>query len=137
MTTHGETHGSVTTCGSDRHVLESGVASPPAPGTAPGRPDAHRFEDFAKLARQLANDLFSIPCSEQKHGGDCVTKEENRPLTRSEKNLGWSCRPFHGYSTDRMCLSCAAYFHAERAAQLLHEMDCWERRAEARKAVQS
>lgn len=94
-----------------------------------------QLETMAETARKLANELFSskeAACSQQTSGNkSCIQAEEDRPLTKVEKNQGWTRRPFFAYEPDMMCAGCAAYFFAERAAQTLHEMRCWQIRAEA------
>lgn len=102
------------------------------------------LQTLSETARELANTLFSTKSAEcsQMTGGkpSCIQAEEDRALTRDEKRQGWSHRPFYAYDSSRMCSGCQAYYHAERAAQVLHEMRCWQVRAEAeeaRKAVQA
>lgn len=87
-----------------------------------------KLEEMATTSRELANSLFSsdeTPCQEMKYGKpSCIQAEEDRPLTKEEKKDGWSRRPFWAYETKRMCNGCLAYYFAERAAQVLHEMYC-------------
>lgn len=93
------------------------------------------LKEMAKDARNLASTLFAtnaIPCTQPTL---CLQGEEDRPLTKEEKGRGWARRPFWAYSPSRMCDACAAYWHAERAAQILHDLDCLHRRMEARQAV--
>jgi hypothetical protein len=96
--------------------------------------------ELAATARQLANDCFGsdqLCCTSYlfHKKRSCLQVEEERPLDKSERALGWAMRPFWAYTTERMCLACAAYYYAERAAQLLHEKHCAaqiEARAKAR-----
>lgn len=83
------------------------------------------IHELSTRARQLADDLFSggPRCSCRGLGG-CLDREEKRPLTRAEKQLGWSRRSFDAYDPQQMCLACAAYWHAESAAQALHNLAC-------------
>lgn len=94
------------------------------------------LETLSTTARQLAGDLFSaeqVQCCRPEGKPSCLQAEEDRPLTKEEKQAGWVCRPFFAYDPLRMCSGCQAYFYAERAAQVLHEMYCWQRKAEANK----
>ena len=111
------------------------------------------LEELAATARSLANELYGtteVPCSNLKDrpardlvpgrpvtddAGErksCLMKEEERPLTRAEKDKGWARRPFYAYHEAHLCNGCLAYWHAERVAQLLHEMNCWRLRAAAK-----
>ena len=64
-----------------------------------------------------------LPCSGE--GSDsCITKEEHRPLTRKEKELGWCRRPFNYYVADNMCLSCRVYWHVSVASNDAHRLEC-------------
>lgn len=89
------------------------------------------LEFMSLAARELANKLFSSKEAACTQNVRCLEAEEDRPLTKEERRQGWARRPFWAYSSDRMCAGCQAYFHAERAAQLLHEMRCWQIRIEA------
>jgi len=72
--------------------------------------------ELAKTARGLASELFKGPC-ESHHAQRCLEKQEfaipdsvrRRPVRRS----------FIDYNHKDMCLPCAAYWLAERTAQLL------------------
>ena len=101
---------------------------------------------MAATARQLATDLFTsqadiMICSWQKHGQgglttaahgqSCLQREEDRPLTRTEKEQGWMRRPFYAYHEANLCNSCRVYWMAELAAQDLHTLECWQIRIEA------
>jgi hypothetical protein len=97
------------------------------------------LEALAKTAREIANECFrteALPCANQRTDASptCIQAEEDRPLTRAEKAKGWARRGFADYDTARMCRACEAYYHAERAAQLLHEARCWQVRIEAEAA---
>ena len=77
----------------------------------------------------MSNKLFSnnlLTCARQAdlEKESCLQQEERRPLTKEEKSHGWERRPFFAYDSERMCAACAAYYHAERAAQLLHQIHC-------------
>jgi hypothetical protein len=93
------------------------------------------LEQLKNTARDLAGHLFSaecVQCNEQKVGRpSCLQAEEKRPLSKEEKAAGWVVRPFFGYRTERMCGPCQAYYHAERAAQELHNLHCWDVRIKA------
>lgn len=100
------------------------------------------LEQLVTTARELANHLFAsvdLTCTAQAHnldlgrdaGPSCVQAEDERPLTRQEKKEGWARRPFWAYAASKMCPNCAAYYFAERAAQMLHEHHCWQVRIEA------
>ena len=94
------------------------------------------LETLATTARQLANDLFGndqAECSQPADKPSCIQLEEDRPLTREERAKGWERRPFCGYDHRRMCNACAVYWWAEMAAQVLHEMHCWQVRINAEK----
>lgn len=86
------------------------------------------LETTAATARQLANELFrneTIPCSSfDACGKSCLMIEEERPLTSQERAKGWARRPFYAYDDNKLCNGCCSYWHAERAAQVLHEMNC-------------
>ena len=78
------------------------------------------LETIRNKARELANAIFASPdlvCTQDNH---CIHKEEERPLTKKEVDLGWTRRPFWAYDPDRMCSACRCYFLQERAAQELH-----------------
>lgn len=84
------------------------------------------LSEFAATARGLASGLFRADDA-RCYGpteSSCIEEEGSRPLTKAEVNRGWCRRPFWAYDVDRMCNSCLAYFHAERAAQVLHELAC-------------
>ncbi len=92
------------------------------------------LQELSDTARKLANDLFNTvdtPAATCSQPELCLTKEEERPLTRAEKTQGWHRRPFSAYNPDNFCAGCRAYWFAEMAAQTLHEMRCWQRRSEA------
>lgn len=100
------------------------------------------LEKHAATARDLANGLFAardeVTCSEQRQQNpdgtwppSCLQKEEDRPLTKTERQLGWARRPFNAYDPARMCNACVVYFYAEMSAQILHKMHCWSRRGDA------
>jgi hypothetical protein len=100
------------------------------------------LQTMSATARQLSNDLFDaepVRCSEQALrermgqpvGQSCITKEEERSLDSGEKFLGWSKRPFSAYNPAKLCRGCCAYWHAERAAQLLFELHCLARKEKA------
>lgn len=91
---------------------------------------------LAERARGIANELFSsdeFACSSGKES--CIQAEEKRALTKEENRKGWVRRPFYAYSEQNMCSGCAAYWHAEMAAQALERKAAWDSRIEARKAV--
>lgn len=92
---------------------------------------------LSEKARELANELFNaeegMECVSIKHGKSCIMQEEDRDLERKEKQYGWTRRPFWAYRHDNLCKSCEAYWHAELAAQILHEMHCWDVRIKAEK----
>lgn len=98
---------------------------------------AKTLQEMSATARTLANDLFGSDCpcvNHRIHGQDadsCITREENRKLTKEEKAKDWCRRPFFAYDPANMCDSCAAYFHVELAAQMLHRMDCNAARKDA------
>ena len=50
--------------------------------------------------------------------------------------MGWTRRPFSAYDPNRMCSTCAAYFHVEMAAQILHRIYCLDAKEEARNKAQ-
>jgi hypothetical protein len=80
---------------------------------------------LAQRAQELANDLFGWPgCVEPPGGPCCVRREHDRPLTAREAALGWQQRPFHAYDLTQLCGCCAAYWHAEMAAQALRRAAC-------------
>jgi hypothetical protein len=98
--------------------------------------DPATLKRLSETARELANELFRrdvLDCTGPTDNGPvtCIRAEEDRPLTRAEKAKGWSHRGFASYDTSRMCRGCEAYYHAERAAQNLHEAYCWAVRIEA------
>lgn len=95
--------------------------------------DTASLEALAASARALANRLFSgrPECSNRE---SCLRAEEVRPLTAQERGWGWARRPFSAYDPARLCRGCAAYWHAEMAAQLLHEAHCWAIRIGAEEA---
>lgn len=91
------------------------------------------LEEMTEAARILASVLFStehVPCK-RTDGESCLTREEKRPLTKAEKDKGWYARPFYAYDTAKMCTGCEAYYHAERAAELLHNAMCWKVKIDA------
>jgi hypothetical protein len=98
------------------------------------------LESAMSTARTLVTELCSTdtaPClrSAQQGGNSCLNLEEARPLTPMEERNGWAQRPYWAYFPERMCFACAAYWHAQRCAQLLHEYHCLAAYAEARKRV--
>lgn len=93
--------------------------------------------ELCQQQRDIANALFRSEgeclCSEMGHGKpSCIQRAEEAPLTKAEKKDGWARRPFYAYDTSKMCKACEAYYHAERAAQILHEMHCLGVRCEAK-----
>lgn len=84
--------------------------------------------EIADKARELANALFQRECNQTER---CLEAEEQRPLGRKERKLGWERRPFDAYLPHLMCASCRAYWHQEMAAQVLHRTACLEERAAA------
>lgn len=99
------------------------------------------LHELATAQRETANALFRTdesPCTEHNDtDGSCLVKEENRPLARKERANGDIIRTFRGYDPGRMCNSCAAYWHAEMAAQILHNMHCWAVRRGAAESVRA
>lgn len=90
------------------------------------------LHEMSDKATELANALFrseEAACSQPQ---SCIEAEGGRPLTPAERRDGWTRRPFWAYQPERMCGGCRAYFHAQRAAQCLHEMACWQTRAKAK-----
>ena len=102
-------------------------------------------EQARKLASMLSDrDACELAqCSRQEHrqaageeaGESCLGAEDSRPLTRREKASGWVRRPFYAFDADGMCPGCAAYWHAERAAQILEQRDATLTRREAMAAL--
>jgi hypothetical protein len=96
------------------------------------------LQGLAKEACDLAGKLFydgegsELGCT---GGGSesCLMREEARPLTVQERKKGWARRPFFAYEENNLCGTCCAYWHAQRAAQILHELDCLRRKSEARR----
>ena len=90
---------------------------------------------LSSAAHELASDLLSTeaaPCScESSAVSSCITNEETRPLTRSEKSKGWARRPFSAYDPSKMCLACAAYWHASMCSNALHDMKVIKQRNDA------
>lgn len=91
-------------------------------------------------ARELANDLFDddrgVACLEIKCGRkSCLQQEEERPLTRKERDAGWTQRPFGAYEHERLCTGCEVYWLVEVAAQRLHRLSCLLLRKEAIKKL--
>lgn len=70
--------------------------------------------DARKLAVALMGD--AVPCRRLGESISCVSREEQRPLTRAEKARGWARRPFDAYHDENMCVACSAYWHASVAA---------------------
>ena len=69
------------------------------------------LESLAAASRELANDLFrtdNLDCNQQTpaDGRSCLTREEERPLTRAEKAKGWVHRPFFAYDENKLCNGC-------------------------------
>lgn len=52
----------------------------------------------------------------------CLRTEDERPLNYKERAMGWARRPFNAYDTDRLCLSCRAYWHLSMAVQDLQRL---------------
>lgn len=75
--------------------------------------------EVAKRLSEVTAILFKMPCTDlELHGqieNSCIQREDERPLTKKERDEGWTRRPFSTFDPDRMCLSCAAYWHAEMA----------------------
>jgi len=78
------------------------------------------LKETSKAVRTLIDILGRGPCpratEKQK---PCMCAEDDRELTAAEKRKGWSQRPFFAYDPDRMCPTCAAYWHAAMAGLAL------------------
>ncbi len=73
-------------------------------------------------------------CRRTKDGDEsCIMHEDKRPLTKTEKALGWVQRPFYGYQPDNMCCTCRAYWHAENARQAIERHELLKRMEEREK----
>lgn len=92
------------------------------------------LETLSTESRKIASALFSSDETRCSQKMLCMEREESRPLTKAEKMQGWTRRPFGAYNADFMCAGCRAYWFAEMAAQQLHEMRCWQIRAESETA---
>lgn len=72
-------------------------------------------EELEKAANGIAVELMGEACPCTGSGmprTSCVQREEERALTRQERERGWERRPFLAYDPLRMCAACAAYWHA-------------------------
>lgn len=78
-------------------------------------------EQLRDISTQMMQE-DKYPCCDSECS--CIMKEEKRPLTKSEKSLGWSRRPFNAYVADNMCLSCSVYWYASMAANNMHRLEC-------------
>lgn len=82
--------------------------------------DSSPLDALASRARQLANDLFGGPdspaCKEKPQ--TCLQRERARKVPCDHRE-GTVVRGFDAYDPDKLCLSCRAYWFAERAAQSL------------------
>jgi hypothetical protein len=106
---------------------------------------ATSLNELANVGRELANALFTndeegLACVNQRTvagvrapGQSCLQRAEERKLTREEKSMGWTRRPFNAYDPRLMCSSCRAYWFAEMAAQELHMIRCLEAKLACRK----
>jgi hypothetical protein len=112
-----------------RHEYKQKIAD--SKGT-PVEPHRKPTSDLVKTARDLASELFVGPCENSQR-----SKPETRCLEVAEKK-GHNKRtgertPFYDYDPSAMCLPCSAYWHAERAAQLLEHRNAAEIRELARR----
>jgi hypothetical protein len=85
---------------------------------------------LAETARNLANDLFAGGCENAVEGRSetaclAVAERKGRNKRTGERTA------FRSYDDSAMCLPCSAYWHAERAAQLLEHRKIDEARSEA------
>lgn len=91
--------------------------------------NVNRAKDLLARLRFVASELFgsaTLTCMRvnAEEDGSCIRAEAERPLTPAEKREGWVGRPFWAYDPDKLCTACRAYWHAELAAQALHEAIC-------------
>lgn len=79
------------------------------------------LKEVIKLAATLTAKLgCALPCCTHLKGDTtCIVVEQHRKLTKEELAKGWVYRPFSYYDPDRLCLICAAYWHAALARDAL------------------
>jgi len=80
--------------------------------------ESTRLESLADRARNLANEMFQFPgCANQPDQPSCLAQQEAK---------GRRCVAFGDYQPEKMCAACAAYWHAEMAAQRLWRLHCFD-----------
>lgn len=82
------------------------------------------LEELVAESRRLANELFhteEAPCVRLEEGTSCIRKEDERIKDLRKRGI---YKGFADYDQERLCLSCAAYWHMELAAQALHQFCC-------------
>ncbi len=79
-----------------------------------------RLDASVKALRDMGNVMngdVMVPCLDVRDGGTCMRREGE-----SVFGLHQTRRPYDKYRTDRLCASCEAYWHVQRAADVLEHL---------------
>lgn len=79
------------------------------------------LQGLEKKCEELAQELNKGECRQHGPETSCLRLEEERPLTREEREKGWSRRPYWAYDPQRMCRGCAACWHGNMAMLAMHD----------------
>lgn len=79
-----------------------------------------RVEAAVKALRDIGKEMngdVMVPCLDLRDGGTCMRREGETVY-----GMGHTRRPYDKYRTERLCASCEAYWHVQRAADVLEHL---------------